>query len=211
MNIPINPYYTGMENYYKPKPWQKAGNEFKANGVNAGAAGLAGYGQGQQGVNDFTIDSFAGLKGSGQGFASGGVYGAIAGGISAQVGQFSKLNKNLKNLDTNVDLTNDDGSYNSAAYANYSNTLNSLNEGDKKLSKWGVADVFDPATKLFGAAFGSKRKLRNRRNQLMASQHNSQQDYNQQSLANRDQYLQQQDYLDRINPYQREYNVYSTR
>ena len=76
--------------YLKDIDWGQVGG-----GV---TAGLSGYAQGQAGVQDFSIDPYAGLKGSGQGFAQGGWIGAVVGGISAQVGQFSELNKRIKNI-----------------------------------------------------------------------------------------------------------------
>lgn len=180
--------------------------------TNALSSGVSGFAQGQAGVQDFTIDKFAGLKGSGQGLASGGVYGAIAGGIGAQVGQFSEINKNLKDLDTSADFTqqtaNGDVLYNSQAYNDKSKTMGALNEGEEALGKWGVADIFDPATKLFGAAFGTKKKITRAKRKLQRSIRRGQNEFNKRSREFDQQQIANDAYNDRMDMTNRFNNLY---
>jgi hypothetical protein len=182
-------------------------------GVQAGLA--AGAANGNP-VSDFNIDQYAGFKGSLSGGASGlaaagpigGIIGAVIGGAVSQVGQFSKVNKNLKKLNTNVDSLGYDAYgrpvYQGAGYASADANVGALNEGLSKMNKTHI----DPATNVLGSAFGTRRKIKRKRNELIRNQQSSQRRFNQADLNYRTQSLQRDEYLERMNPQQRISNIY---
>jgi hypothetical protein len=171
-------------------------------------SGISGYSQGAGGTQDFSIDPYAGLKGSGQGLSQGGWVGAIVGGISAQVGQFSDINKKLKDLDYGVDLSqttaNGDVAYSGAGYLQSQNTSEALREGEKSLNKGGI----DPATKIFGGLFGTKRKLSAARRKMNRAISRAQSQYNEMSQTFDQNEAALQGYYDRLNMNDRLYNLY---
>lgn len=180
-------------------------NQDVAGGVTAGLGAAVANGEP---VGDFNIDQYAGFKGSGQGLMSGGVIGAIVGGVGAQFGQFSKVNKNLKNLQTGVEGTTFDangrpvyqGGNLSSAMAN----SNELDKGIKKLNKTHL----DPATNLISTFTGTRRKMKRKRAELQKSIQKAQSDYNQADISSRAQANNLEDYYQRNNSNSRMYNLY---
>lgn len=144
----------------------------------------------------FSIDPNAGYKGSFSGLSQGGVLGAIAGGITAQLGTFSRVNKNLRNLNTGVDgfATDAYGApiYNSQAVVGANQTIEELQEGKRKINR-----SLDPATHVIG--IGTKRKLRQREDELRRNVAASQASFSEANLAYQRQQLMRQAYLDQIN------------
>ena len=201
----------GQSAQYATPAVQNTGGGWKQGYGNvAGAASAipAAYVQGQEGVDNFSIDKFAGLKASGQGLMSGGAIGAIAGGVSAQLGQFGKINQNLKNLDTSVELTNTSATgapvYQGAAYVQAQDNIKALNKGESSL-KGGI----DPANQLFAAVFGTKRKIREKKAALEASIKQGQQDFNKADVAFDESQARKIDYNRRRSRENRLYNLYS--
>lgn len=152
-----NPYYTQQTS-------EPTGGENKPQGGGNWAGAVSALGQGvfsgASGEEDrFSIDPNAGFTGSFQGLGSGGVVGAIAGGIGSQIGTFSRVNKNLKNLRVGFDgYTQDDMgnvSYNANAFVDAQRTAKELEEGQRKINR-----SIDPATRVFSGIFGTKKKLR---------------------------------------------------
>lgn len=172
------------------------------------SSGLAAGAANSQPVGDFNIDQYAGFKGSGEGLMGGGVIGAIVGGVSAQYGQFKKVNENLKNLDTSVQGVTYDaygrpvyqGSNVVGAQAN----IGALNEGINKLNKTHL----DPATNLISSFSGTRRRMKRKRGQLEAGIRQAQQEYNTADQRFRDQSIQRNEYLERMNS-NRYYNLFS--
>jgi hypothetical protein len=179
--------------------WQQSMQGFGA-GLSAGAAN-------SQPVGDFNVDALAGFKGSGQGLASGGVIGAIVGGASAQYGQFKNVNDNLNALDTSVGGVTYDAYgrpvYQAGNVLNAKANIEGLNQGINKLNKTHL----DPATNLISSFSGTRRKMKRKRAELLGGIQTAQQDYNQADLRYRDQSLQRQEYLERMNN-NRLFNLY---
>lgn len=171
-------------------------------------SGLAAGAANSQPVSDFNIDQYAGFKGSGQGLASGGVIGAIIGGVTAQYGQFSKVNKNLNNLQTGVEGVTYDA-YGRPSYAggNITQAYGNLDELDKGISKLNKTHL-DPATNVISSFTGTRRKMKRKRAALQQGVQKAQQDYNTSELDYRNQMLARSDYMDRINNNDRMYNLY---
>lgn len=158
---------------------------------------------------DFSVDPYAGFKGSGQGLMSGGPIGAIVGGITAQAGQFSKINKNLKNLQTGVEGTTYD-EYGRPVYAgeniaNANANINELDKGEKALKFKG-----DPATQMFAKVFGTKKKIRRKRGALQRGIQQAQAGFNEADVTARNQANAMEDYFERLNPQGRMNNLYRT-
>lgn len=175
------------------------------------SSGLAAGAANSQPNGEFDIDQYAGFKGSGEGLiGGGGAIGAIIGGVGAQIGQFSKVNKNLKNLKTGVEGVTFDAYgrpvYQGGNIVQANNTLGELDNGIDKLNKTHL----DPATNLFSSAFGTRRKLKRKRRQLALGIQAAQKDFNSSELAFRNQSLTQQDYYNRTNNQNRLYNLYHT-
>src|SRR5690349_23263957 len=103
---PTNPYVSSPTGGYRDQPVPREdgfagitdgqnfdwGNAYNT-GMNAIQTGAQAYGQGAAATDQFSVDPWAGYKGSFQGLASGGVVGAIAGGVGAQLGTFSQVNR----------------------------------------------------------------------------------------------------------------------
>jgi hypothetical protein len=194
----------------------RSGGSSMQGGFEGLQSGLAAGAANGNPVGDFNIDQYAGFKGSFQGGASGlaaggpigGITGAIVGGVTSQIGQFNKVNKNLKKLNTNVNNLGYDAYgrpvYQGQSYATADANVGSLNEGLNKLNKTHI----DPATNLFGSAFGTRRKIKRKRNELVRNQQAAQRQFNQADLNYRNQFLQREEYLERMNPQQRISNIY---
>jgi hypothetical protein len=219
----VNAYYTNMPKwgsqnikgygdstnpYGEPQePTERQGMDWDqttqgvAGGLSAGAAN-------SQPVGQFEVDQYAGFKSSGQGLMSGGVIGAIVGGVTAQVGQFSKLNKELDNLQTGVDSVKYDAYgrpvYQGSNVAQAQANLQALNKGVNKLNKTHL----DPATNVMSSITGTRRKMKRKRAALQAGIKASQQQYNTADIIYRDQMNQRSEYLDRANPTNQLYNLY---
>jgi hypothetical protein len=178
--------------------WGKAANNVAA-GFSAGMAN-------SQPVGDFTVDQYAGFKGSGQGFASGGPIGAIIGGVTAQVGQFRNVNKELDKLQTGVEgVTYDMYGRPSYAGGNINQAqanISALNKGIKRLNKTHL----DPATNIISSVTGTRRKMKRKRAALEAGIRSAQKEFNEAELTNRNQMNQREEYLDRLN--NNYYNLY---
>jgi hypothetical protein len=182
-----NPYFTNI------KAWWEKQDKAKGleSGMSAGAANSAPKDQ-------FSVDKYAGFKGSGQGLASGGVIGAIVGGATAQIGQFSNVNKAIKNLDTTVEGLQYDANgrpvYGGESINAAQENISALEKGEDSL-KGGI----DPATKAFAWAFGTKKKLRKAQSKLRKGVEKSQNNFNQASREFQSQQNQSEDYLQRMN------------
>lgn len=145
----------------------------------------------------FEIDPNAGYTGSLKGFASGGPVGAIIGGIGSQVGNFSKVNRAIKDLDTTVDGYQYDENgqiqFNGQAYTQAIQDAGDLQKGIDSIGK-----SKDPATYLFAAAYGTKKKARRKQDELSRGYAASQMAFNQGNIAQKRQQLAQQQYQDLI-------------
>lgn len=171
-------------------------------------AGLSAGAANSQPVGDFTVDQYAGFRGSGQGLMSGGVIGAIVGGVGAQVGQFRNINKNLEKVDTSIEGVTFDA-YGRPVYSGGNvnaafGTMGELNKGLDKLNKTHI----DPATNLFSSGFGTRRKIKRKRAQLAQGITQAQQSFNEADLNYRNQMLAEQSYRDRLNNDGRMYSLY---
>lgn len=146
----------------------------------------------------FSIDPNAGFKGSFSGLSQGGVVGAIAGGITSQVGTFSRVNRNLNDLETNFQGFSTDpfGNplYNSGAFNQAQNNLKELNAGEKK-----ITHSFDPATRVFSGLFGTRKKLNNAQEDVRRSILQQQSQFNQANLMSQRQQLARRSYEDQLN------------
>jgi hypothetical protein len=168
------------------------------------AAGMAN----SQPAGDFDVDQYAGFKGSGQGFMSGGAIGAIVGGATAQIGQFRNVNKALDNLDTSVEGVSYDAYgrpvYQGGNIVNANANINALNKGVRKLNKTHL----DPATNVISSLTGTRRRMKRKRDALTRSIQQSQQAYNTADVKYRNQASQYEDYMERANSNNRMYNLY---
>jgi hypothetical protein len=208
-----NPNIQMPSQFGNQAPTQQGGNFFQNNqwatqdtsGV--GAIGSAAAQMLPSEAGRFNVDANAGFKGSFAGLGSGGVIGAIAGGIGGQMGTFSKVNDALKGLDTNVSAFSRDAYgnpvYDGSQITQGQATSKELQQGEKSINK-GI----DPATRVFGALYGTKKKLRRANRNLQANIQNAQNQYNQadqKSVAKRN---QMEEYYDRNNKYARMANLY---
>jgi hypothetical protein len=162
---------------------------------NVGTGLAAGQGNDAE-VDPYSIDPNAGYKGSFKGL-SGGPIGAIVGGITSQVGTFSKVNKNLKALKPNISgyTVDENGSptFNAGAFTSANQTLNELKEGQRKIKK-----SKDPATHVFDAAFGTRRKLNRKEDEMRMAILGEKQAFNAQNLQYQQQQLARRAYEDQI-------------
>lgn len=222
MNELGNPYY--LENYpswgsnqvqgygdsdVEGSDWQGQGN-FDWGKMTQGVQGGLAAGAANSQPNDFQIDQYAGFKSSGEGLMSGGALGAIIGGVTSQVGQFSNLNKKVNAIDTSVNGVTYDAygrpTYNGQAIGNAQQTIGGLDKGIRKLNKTHL----DPATNLFSSAFGSRRKMKRKRAELQNNIAQAQRDYNTADVNYRNQFAAQESYRDNLNN-NRMYNLYRFR
>lgn len=175
--------------------------------ANLASIGASGYTQGAAGVNDFSIDPYAGLKGSAQGLSQGGVVGAIIGGVASQIGTFSEVNKKLKNLNTSVELEQrgvlGEPLYSGESYLAASDTSKALAEGERTIKK-----SFDPGTRIFGGLFGTRKKLRRKRRQLNREIREAQTQFNENSQNFDEQQIALDEYAKRMDATNRMYNLY---
>jgi hypothetical protein len=163
---------------------------------NIGQGVAAGQGNDAE-ENPFSIDPNAGYKGSAKGFMSGGPIGAIVGGITSQMDTFSKVNKNLKNLNPNISgySVDDRGAvtFNAGAFNSANQTIKELKQGQSKIGK-----SKDPATFAFAAAYGTKKKLREKEALMRDSIFGEQLAFNKQNVDFQRQELMRRAYEDQI-------------
>jgi hypothetical protein len=175
--------------------------------------GLSSYAQGAADTYDFSVDPNAGFKGSFQGLSAGGAIGAIAGGIGGQMGTFSEVNKNLKALNTDVNLTGETGygapSYLGTGYLEANNKLDALNEGEEttKMVYEGGKSI-DPATAFFNVVYGTGTKIRRKRDRLLKARTQAQNSFNKSSESFTRRQRANEDYYDRTNISEQLYNLY---
>lgn len=162
-------------------------------------AGLSAGAANSEPVGDFEVDQYAGFKGSGEGLMKGGVIGAIIGGGVAQYGQFSKINKNLKKLDTSVQGVTYDAYgrpvYQGGNFVNAQQNVAALNDGVKKLNRTHL----DPATNIISSFSGTRRRMKRKRGELQQGIKQAQQDYNQSELTYQNQMNARQEYYQGLN------------
>lgn len=184
-----------------------------SNGLAAGAANSIN-------PDEFSVDPNAGFIASNQAFGGSGgkgggaIAGAITAGVTAQMGQFSNVNKKLKGLNTSVNGVTYDAYgrpvYNSSNIVNAQNNIDALNRGYNSMTQSALFDGgegIDPATRGFAALYGTPKKILRKRAQLEAGIQNAQMKYNQSDIDFRNQQNQMQDYYRRQNPYGRMYNL----
>lgn len=145
----------------------------------------------------FSIDPNAGFKGSFSGLQSGGAVGAIAGGITAQAGGFSRVNKNLNAYNPSIEGYQVDAwgrpVYNASAFTQANQNLNELNEGSRKINR-----SVDPATHAFAEVFGTERKLREKSQATQMSMWSEQAAFNKINNNYQRQQLSRRNYEDQI-------------
>lgn len=184
----------GAKSIFDNKYWTGRGQSYGEAAMGGVSAGMAV----PPAEDRFSIDPNAGYKGSFSGLTQGGVIGAIAGGITAQAGTFSRVNKNLKSLNTSVDSFSSDGynapEYNSGAFINATQNLNDIKAGQKAIS-----NSKDPATFGFSAAFGTKRKLREAEGRVRRGIEKGQSDFNEANKTYQQSQLSRRAYEDQIN------------
>jgi hypothetical protein len=208
-----NPNIQMPSKFGNQAPPQSGGNFFQNNSwatqdsSGVGAIGSAATQMLPAEQGRFDIDPNAGFKGSFGGLSSGGVIGAIAGGIGAQMGTFSKVNQNLKNLDTNVSAMSKDAYgnpiYQGGEITQAQATSKELQAGEKSINK-GI----DPATRVFAGLYGTKKKLRRANKNLQANIKNAQNQYNQADIQSVQKRNQMEEYYDRNNKSARMNNLY---
>ncbi|HYG02049.1 MAG TPA: hypothetical protein VD927_06355 [Chryseosolibacter sp.] len=160
--------------------------------------------------SDFTVDPYAGLKGSAQGLAQGGWIGAIVGGATAQFGQFKKINENLDKLQTGVEGVTYDA-YGRPVYQGHNILEANQNSGalDKGISKLNdPKNLIDPITSLTSTFTGTRRKMKRKRDAIQRSVALAQSDFNKAEQDFRGSSNQREDYLERMNNNNRMYNLY---
>jgi hypothetical protein len=150
-------------------------NPYYANAMNGISAGASVTPE----EDRFSIDPNAGFKGSFSGLQSGGAIGAITGGITAQAGTFSRVNKNLQ-------------AYN-PAFTQANRDLGELNEGQRKINR-----SVDPATHAFAEVFGTERKLRDKADLTKMSVMSEQKAFNRINNNYQRQQLARRNYEDQI-------------
>jgi hypothetical protein len=227
-----NPYYTNlrrpasqdfqaqmpnvnMQQRYTGNPQiQQGGNWFENNQwATQDSSGVGGYGAAAASMmpntadGQFSVDKNAGFKGSFQGLASGGVIGAIAGGIGSQLGEAGRVKSALNALDTNVEGVQYDGygnpTYNGMSVATAQANISELNKGEKSMS-----GGIDPATWVFNAR--NKRRIRKKRKQLKLNLAKAQQNYNSTAVSNQGMMNNLEDYNQRMDASNKLYNVYKS-
>jgi hypothetical protein len=190
------------------QPTQSTGGFDAGKAMNYAEIGLGGYEQGRAGTTDFSIDPNAGFKGSGAGLMKGGVVGAIAGGIAAQIGTFSEANKNLRNLDTSIQGVQYDAygrpMYHGSEFLTAQNNIDALNKGERSIKR-----TIDPATRVFSGLFGTRKKIRRKRRELNRNLRAGQQSYNQQAEQYNASQTARNAYYDSFNRDERLYNLYN--
>jgi hypothetical protein len=178
----------------------------KAMGYASEAAGS--YAAGQAATDRFAVDGMAGYKGSAKGLASGGVVGAIIGGVAGQAGTFREVHKNLKGLNTAVNVTGYDAmgnpTYNGSGMVNARNDIRDLEKGEKAIKK-----SLDPATHVIGKIFGTGRKIRDKRRAMQRNIGLAQNSYNKAAETANANRLSMDSYYDSMNNQDRLYNLYN--
>jgi hypothetical protein len=196
-----NPQYQQQGNWFQNNPGATSDQSGAGTYIAAAASMMPNTKDGQ-----FSIDRNAGFKGSGEGLASGGVIGAVVGGVTKQWGQQSEVKKALNNLDTSVQGVQYDAygrpSYGGASVIQAQSNIDELNKGEASM-KGGI----DPATSVFSMA--NKRRIRRKRSELKTNMIKAQQTYNQADVSNRSQMNSLEDYYQRKNPTNRMYNIYN--
>lgn len=155
----------------------------------------------------FSVDKNAGFKGSFQGLGQGGVVGAIAGGVMAQLGESGRVRRELDNLSTGVEGFQRDA-YGNPVYSggNISQAMSTIKELKKGEESMEFGKGLDPATAVFN--IGNRRRARRKRQQLQRNLQTAQQNYNTAEASNRAQANQLEDYYQRMNSYSRMNNLY---
>jgi len=98
------------------------------NYANAANIGVQSFTSSAQKTDDYAIDPYAGISGAASGFSGGGWIGAVTGGVGGYLGNYSQVNKNLKNLDTSIQAYNTDQEgnvrYDGQSMVNANNKIN---------------------------------------------------------------------------------------
>lgn len=190
-----NPYYTQQttETPTEGKPQEGGGNWMGA--VSSIGQGLSTSAGGQE--DRFSIDPNAGFTGSFQGLGSGGVIGAIAGGISSQIGTFSRVNKNLKDFRAGFDGYDVDSygdvNYNAGAFSSANQNVKELQDGQRAINR-----SIDPATRVFSGIMGTKKKLRKAQRQQELSLQQQQMGFNRANVQSQYSKLNRRSYEDQL-------------
>lgn len=213
--------YQNFQNSFEYQGEQNKPNTTGQKAVNAVGIGLQNYEAAKANTPSFSIDPYAGYMGSAEGFMSGGTYGAIAGGIGSQIGQFQQVNDNLGNLSTSVnayDTINGNPYYKGGAVLEAMSKLKALDEGaasletDNPLGEWGQTftglGMADPSTQIFNNLFGTSDKIARKQKQLKKQLVQGQQGYNTAETDYQRQQRAMSDYYKRSNPYRRQTNLY---
>jgi hypothetical protein len=209
MNIGMQQRYTG-----NPQIQQGSGNWFENNQwATQDSSGVGQWGAAAASMmpntadGQFSVDKNAGFKGSFQGLASGGVVGAIAGGIGSQLGEAGRVKSALNALDTSVQGVQYDGYgrpvYGGASVATAQANISELNKGAKSMS-----GGLDPATWVFNAR--NRRRIRKKKQQLKQNVAKAQQGYNSAAISNQGLMNNLEDYNQRMDASNKLYNVYKT-
>jgi hypothetical protein len=194
-----NPYYTQQTTDLptsETNPGESGGNGGNWMGaVSAAGQGLSAAAGGEEGR--FSIDPNAGFTGSFQGLGSGGVAGAIIGGISSQMGTFGRVNKNLKSFNAGFDGYDVDSygdvQYNAEAFNSANRNVSELRDGQKAINK-----SIDPATRVFSGLYGTKKKLRKAQRQQELSLQNQQNEFNRVNAQSQYSKLNRRGYEDQL-------------
>lgn len=147
----------------------------------------------------FEIDQWAGYKASGQGFASGGPIGAIAGGAIAQLGTFNRVHSNLDRLDRSVAGTQGVDAYgrpiyNSSGVANQYRNLAALKKGAYR-----TTHTLDPGQPTIALIRGTRRKLRKAARDVQTNIGYANQDYTNKTNAYNQQEMAMNQYNQMLN------------
>lgn len=195
----------------QPNPYQQQSFMGQyGNGIAAGVGQIANsLSQPNTNPNDFSVDPFAGYKGSGQGLLQGGVIGAIAGGIAGQVGTWKNAIQNVKNVNTGVNVAGVDPVtgrplYNGQNVIDANKTMGALDKGAKKAEK-----SYDPLNFVINGFSGLSRKARGKRAQLGRSIQVGKDDYNRKAETFNQQELAMAQYNEMVNNQSRLRNLYS--
>jgi hypothetical protein len=198
-----NPQYQqGGGNWFENNQWATQDSSGVGQWGAAAASMMPNTADGQ-----FSVDKNAGFKGSFQGLASGGVVGAIAGGIGSQLGEAGRVKSALNALDTSVQGVQYDAYgkpvYMGGAVAQAQNNIAELNKGEKSM-KGGI----DPATWVFQA--GNRKRIRRKRQQLKQNVAKAQQNYNSSAVSNQGLMNNLEDYNQRMDSSNKLYNIYKS-
>jgi len=233
----FNPYTALYDTNGNPIQYDTNGNPIKPNanfmnqnigGVNglngntitaAVGSGVSEYAQQQiRSADDFTVDQYAGLKGSGKGFMNGAsagpigmIVGAVLGGVGAQMGQFKAINKNIDKVNKQqIDLVGEgaDGSpmYQGGAYLSARSNMSALKKG---LASTGKKNPLDLATAAFEMAYGTRSKLRRALKRQKRLVREGQSDFNDAALAADEQRQAMTSYQDQLNTQSRMFNLFN--